>query len=218
MAGTVKRKYDSSGRREQAAATELRIVTAARELLLERGYPGTTMTEVAAAAGVATQTVYSALGGGKAALVKRIWDVTIAGDLDPVPLRERPQIQALLAEPDPARTLAGYARLSREVYERLGPLARVLRAGAAGDPVLQRLIDTTERERLTGTTALAAHLDDHGALRPGLTAARAGQRLWALNGGEVADGLVLRCGWSLEEYQGWMAESMINAVLRPRPG
>lgn len=216
MSEDVKRKYDSSRRRQHAAATQQRIVAAARELLLQRGYPGTTMADVAAAAGVATQTVYSAIGGGKAALAKRVWDVTIAGDLDAAPLSARPQIQALLAEPDPARKLAVYARLSRQIYERLGPFARVLRAGAAGDSDLQQLIDTTERERLTGTTALATHLDAQGALRPRLTAARAGHRLWVLDGGEVADGLVLRCGWSLSEYQDWMAESMIDAVLRPR--
>jgi len=215
MAGDVKRVYDSSGRREQAAATELRIITAARDLLLQRGYPATTMADVAATAGVATQTVYSAIGGGKAALAKRIWDVSIAGDLDPVPLGKRPQVQELRAETDPARKLALYARLSRQVYERLGDLARALRMGAAASPEVRQLIDTTEQERLSGTTSLASHLDAQGALRPGLTVDRAGQRLWALNAGELGDGLVLRCGWSLDEYEQWMAESMVVAVLPP---
>jgi hypothetical protein len=30
----------------------------------------------------------------------------------------------------------------------------------------------------------------------------------------VADGLTLRCGWSLDEYEDWLAESMAHAVLR----
>jgi AcrR family transcriptional regulator len=217
MSDGVKRHYDNSRRRERAATTQLRIVTAARELLLEHGYAATTMAAVAASAGVAVQTVYSALGGGKAALVKRVWDVTIAGDLDPVPLGARSPVRDVLAEPDPARVLVAYARLSRDVYERLGPLARVLRAAAVGDPEVAQVVDTTERERLAGTTSLATHLDGRGALRPGLSVERAGHRLWVLNGGEVADGLVLRCGWTLDDYEDWMAESMVGAVL-PRGG
>jgi len=217
MAENVKRSYDSPRRRDQAAATQLRIITAARQLLLDRGYPATTMADVAAAAGVVVQTVYSAMGGGKAALAKRVWDVTLAGDLDPVPLGAREEVRLLLAEPDPQRKLTRYAALSRQLYERLGPLARVLRAGAATEPELRSLLDTTETERLTGTTRLATHLDAVGALRPGLTVERAGQRLWVINSGETADSLILRCQWTLDEYEAWMAESMINAVLRPDP-
>jgi AcrR family transcriptional regulator len=213
MPERLTRPYDSPARRSQAAGTQQRIVAATRELFLSRGYAATTMADVAAAAGVSVQTVYSA-AGGKAGLAKRAWDVTVVGDLEAVPLRLRPEMQELMGEPDPAVILRLYARLSRQVYERLGPLARVLRAGAAGDGSLLQLIDTTEGERLTGTTALAAHLHTMGALRANLTPESAGQRLWALNGGEVADGLTLRCGWSLDEYEDWLAESMAHAVLR----
>ena len=216
MPDGVKRPYDNTRRRERAATTQLRIVTAARTLLVERGWAATTMASVAASAGVAVQTVYSSLGGGKAALAKRVWDVTIAGDLDPVPLAARARAQEMRAEPDPVRLLALYAGLSRELYERLGPLARALRAAAAGDAEARGVEDATERERLAGTAAVAATLDARGALWPGLSAERAGHRLWELNGAEVADGLVLRCGWSLDEYEAWMAESMAAAVL-PRP-
>jgi AcrR family transcriptional regulator len=216
MVQDVKRNYDGSRRREQAAITQQRVVSAARELFLARGYAATTMADVAAAADVVVQTVYSS-AGGKAALAKRVWDVTIAGDFEPVPLQARAQVQAIRSERDPRRVLTLYAALSRDVYQRLGPLARVLRAGADRDEELRALIDTTERERLAGTGAIAAHLHAAGVLRPGLAADRAGHRIWALNGGEVADGLTLRCGWSLDEYEVWLAESMIAAVL-PGPG
>lgn len=213
------RRYDNSRRREQAEATRLRILDAARTLLLERGYAATAMADIAAAAGVAVQTVYNAVGGGKAIVAKRVWDVTVAGDLDPLPLKARPQIQAVFAEPVSTRKLVGYAALCRQVYERLGPLARVLRAGAAaGDRELQQLIDTVEHERLLGTASIAAHLSAVGALRPGLPVEHAGHRLWVINSGETGDALVLRCHWSLDEYEAWMAEMMIAAVLRPPPG
>jgi AcrR family transcriptional regulator len=215
MPDDVKRPYDSPQRREQATATRMRIVQAARTLLLQRGYASTTMADVAAAAGVAVQTVYSAIGGGKAALASQVWDITLAGDAEQVPMSARPPFQAILDDPDPHGKLQRYAHVSREIYDRLGPVARVLRAGAAaGDADLQQLVETTEQQRLTGTALLARHLDELGALRPGLSVEAAGHRLWALNAPELADGLTLRCGWSLDELEDWMADSMAHAVLR----
>ena len=211
-----RRRYDNSRRREHAEGTQARILDAARTLLLERGYAATTMADIAAAAGVAVQTVYNAVGGGKATVAKRVWDVTVAGDLYPVPLEARPAIQALFDEPVPSRKLARYATICRQLYERLGPLARVLRAGAAAaDSDLRQLLDTVERERLVGTASIAAHLSAVGALRPELTVERAGHRLFAINAAETGDALVLRCGWSLDEYEAWMTETMIAALLQP---
>jgi AcrR family transcriptional regulator len=212
----AKRSYDSPRRRSQAEATQRRILDAARVLFLERPYAATSMADIAAAAGVAVQTVYNAIGGGKAALTKRVWDVTLAGDLDPAPLDARAEVQALFAEPVPSRKLTRYAALSRQLYERLGPLARVVRAGAAaGDEDLQVLLETVERERLLGTARIAAHLSAVDALRPGLDVERAGHRLWVVNAGEIGDGLILRCGWTLDEYQAWMSETMISSLLSP---
>ncbi len=82
---------------------------------------------------------------------------------------------------------------------------------------LRHLVDTVEREPLVGTASVAAHLSALGALRPGLTVERAGHRLWALNAAETGDAFVLRCGWSLDEYEVWMTEMMIAALLQPPP-
>ena len=217
MTDTVKRTYDSALRREQAAVTQQRVLAAARQLLLERGYAATTMVDIAAAAGVAVQTVYST-GGGKGALAKWVYDVTLAGDTEPVSLADRPDMRALFADPDPRAKVARYARLSRQIYTRLGAIARVLRAGAAaGDHDLQTLVATTARERLVGTARLANHLAQAGALRPGLTVERAGHRLWALTAPELADGLTLECGWTLDELEAWLDDAMAHALLGCAP-
>jgi AcrR family transcriptional regulator len=52
---------------------------------------------VARRAGVSTQTVYNAVGG-KPALLRAVYDVTLAGDDHPVPIAERPAFRELLAE------------------------------------------------------------------------------------------------------------------------
>jgi AcrR family transcriptional regulator len=209
------RSYRSPLREEQARQTQRRILDAAHRLLLEQGYTATTMAGVAAAAGVSTQTVYKAFGT-KPALVKRVYDVTLVGDDEPIPFADRPETIAMRAETDPRRFLSGYARLGRGLVERLGPLLRVLVAGArAGDPELREFVDTINGERLVGSTQIVERLVGLGALRPGLSQERARDAIWMLNSVEVWSLLTEHRGWSGEEYADWVGEAMAAAVLAP---
>lgn len=154
--------------------------------------------------------------GSKAALAKRVYDVTLVGDEEPIPLAQRPEIQAINAEPDPRRKLAMYAALGRTLIERLGPLIRVLLVGAkAGDTELGEFAATTARERLIGVSGIIGHLDAVGALRPGLSADRARDILWTLIAIEVYDLLVTERGWSLDEWETWVAGSSAALLLGP---
>lgn len=209
------RPYASPLRVEQAQQTQRRIIDAAHRLLLEQGYAATTMTGVAADAGVSVQTVYKGFGS-KPALVKRVYDVLLVGDEEPVPLAERPEVQALLAEPDPRRYLMGYAQLGRQMLERLGPLYSVLVAGArAGDPDLRAFVDTVNGERLVGTGMAAKKLEAMGALRPGLSVDQARDAIWMLISIEVWSLLVEQRGWSHDAYAAWVGRALADAVLAP---
>ena len=77
----AQRRYDSSGRQQQASRNRMTMLQSARSLFLDRGFGATTMPAVAAEAGVSVQTVYKAFGN-KAGLAKAVFDVTIAGDDD----------------------------------------------------------------------------------------------------------------------------------------
>jgi AcrR family transcriptional regulator len=207
------RGYDSPLRREQARQTQSRIVDAAYRLLLDQGYAATTMAGVAAAAGVSAQTVYKAFGT-KAALVKRVYDVTLVGDDDPVPLAEREDVKAAYQNPDPRATLLWYADLGRTLMERLAPLLTVIASGAnAGEPELVELTATMNRERLHGTTLMAERIDELGALRPGLSVDEARDVLWTLNSLEVWDLLVTERGWTPRAYAAWVGRAMADGVL-----
>src|SRR5260370_7233160 len=70
-------------RAARVAENEERIVRAAHELFIRDGYRATTLTAVADAAGVAHRTVYVRFGT-KAALLKRVIDVALVGDLAPI--------------------------------------------------------------------------------------------------------------------------------------
>jgi AcrR family transcriptional regulator len=207
------RSYRSPLREEQARQTQRRILDAAYGLLLEQGYAATTMAGVAATAGVSAQTVYNAFGT-KPALVKRVYDVTLVGDDEPVAFADRPDARALRAEPDPRRFLLGYAAIGRSMIERLGPLLRVLLAGArAGDPELTAFVDAVNGERLTGATMMVRHLVELGPLRDGVTVEEAVDAIWTLNSVEVWSLLVEQRGWTGERYADWVGRAMADAVL-----
>jgi AcrR family transcriptional regulator len=206
------RTYDNSGRAAQALRTRRRVIAAAHELLLEQGYAATTISQIARRAGVSAETVYKAFGS-KAALTKQVYDVALAGDDELVPMRDRPEIQAMLAEPDPRQKVASYAALARQLGARLGPLLAVLLGARATDPDLDAFARTTADERLAGTTALVGHLADVGALRRGLDPERARDLLWALISPELYLLLVVERGWPPERYERWLAGAIAAELL-----
>jgi AcrR family transcriptional regulator len=207
------RTYDGTRRREQARATRRRVVEAARTLLLERGYADTTLAAVAQTADVSVETIYKSFGS-KAALVKHVWDVTLIGDDEPVPLAQRPEFVAIASEADPRRKLAQYIALGLVLQQRLGPLWAIVEAGAsAGNPELQELRATVERERLAGAERIVTQLESH--LRGGLDTARARDVMWTLISPEMRRLLVDERRWSTEAYSQWLSQTLAETLLEP---
>ena len=217
MPGPVKtRTYDNARRAAAARLTEQRVVETAQRLLLERGYAGLAMADLAAEAGVSVPLLYKVFGP-KPQLVKRIYDVLLAGDVDPEPVAERPALQALAADPDPRGKLARYAALGRAMAERAGPLVSALLAAArAGEPELRAFAAAIDRERLAGASALATHLAECGALSPDLAVDRARDLIWLHTAPDTYRLLVLERGWALDDYERWLATSLTAALL-PAP-
>ncbi|NUR88071.1 MAG: TetR/AcrR family transcriptional regulator [Nonomuraea sp.] len=211
-----RRPYSSALRQEQAMATRQRIATAARELMIAKGYADTGMAEVARAAGVAVQTLYTSAPGGKPALAKLVYDLTLAGDARPVPQSDRPEVQAIIDEPDPVCKLARYAAMATAILRRVQPVHRVLRAAAAASPAdagLQDVLAEIEHERLRGSRGPADHLHALGALRPGLTPARAAAQIYALTSTETYEKLTEVCEWTTPEYETWLADTLAATLL-----
>lgn len=176
----------------------------------------TTMGEVAAAAGVAVQTLYTSCPGGKPGLAKVVYDVTLAGDAQPLPQHARPEVAAIVEEPDPVRKLTRYAGMALGIIRRVGPVHRVLRSAAAATPAdggLRDLVAETERQRHAGARGLAEHLAAAGLLRPGLTAGRAADEIYALTSLETYDQLTGVCGWTDDDYREWLTRTLAATLL-----
>lgn len=207
-----KRRYDASGRRDQARRNRLAVLDAAHRSFLERGYGATTVAAVAAAAGVSVETVYKAFGS-KGALLKAVFDVSIAGDDEPVPLIHRERVRRIQEEPDPRRKLELYGMHLVETAPRSVPVQLAVRAAAATDPSVAEIWQQMLAERLTGMTSFARHLHDGGHLRAGVSLEEARDVLWAYISTEVYELLVLHRGWTPERYARWVVDALIAALL-----
>lgn len=212
MATVKRRRYNSSRRQEQARLTRRAILSAAQELFLERGYPGTTVGAIAEQAGVSAETIYKAFRN-KAGLVKALFDVAIVGDDEPVPMLERGRVQRMRAEPNPRKKLLLYGKHLSEAGPRAGKIQLLIRTATAVDPEVATVWHQMIKERLIGMTALAQDLDEGKHLRAGISIEDARDILWTYNSVEIYDLLVLQRGWTAERYGRWVAEALIAALL-----
>lgn len=209
------RGYDSSGRRRQAAATRAAVIDAARSAFLERGYAAASIPAIATAAGVSAELVYKSIGA-KPALLKAVFDTSVAGDDEPVALQERPAILRLKAMTDAAQILDGYAEVVVAVLSRLAPIYQLARDAAAAEPGAGTVVAQMNDERLAGMTAMAAQLTGLGHLKPGLTSAEVRDILWTYNSPELYELLVLRRGWSPDRYTRFLRDALPAALLHQR--
>ena len=207
----MRREYDNSGREEQAALTRRRILDAARRVVVGHGYVATTMVAIAEEAHVSRETVYKAFGS-KPELVKRVYDVALVGDEEPVPLRDRAPYRAMVEDPAAEGKLRRYAAIVREIYQRLGPLRGVLLIAArSGEPELLGFLEQTDRESMQGARHIAELVAD--ALRRDLDRDRAADTIWALRSPEMHYLLTAVRGWPGPEYERWLAAALIAALL-----
>lgn len=207
--GTPRRPYDSGRRQQAARRNRAAVLAACRELLFRDGYQATTVRAVAERAGVSPETVYKAFGG-KPGLVKALWDVTLAGDDEPLAMAERPQLRAVWETRDAHAKLRLYAAFVRGIHERLAALVALL---AQAGPDVRQVLALSEEERMTGVTAFVAHLTDTGVLPPGTDTARLADSCWALTGPYLFTQLTTGRGWHADAYEDWLAGMLASALL-----
>jgi AcrR family transcriptional regulator len=217
MSGPVKRRpYTSPLRAEQAAATRTRILDSARALFVEQGYPATTLTQVAEAAGVAADTVLH-IFGSKKGLLKTVLDVTVGGDEAQVPVLDRPGPQAMRRETDQRRQVAMLARGITEQAERIQPIDDILRSAALVDADARALRDDLQlRQRRQAITQVVSWISANGDLKNKMNVENATDIVWTMTSPEVHHLLRDQCGWDAERYQAWLHDTLESALLAGR--
>ena len=202
-------------RRDRARATRLRITKAAYALFCERGYSGTTMIDIADAAGVAVQTVYFSFHT-KSELLSRAYDFAVLGEGDPVPPEKTAWYQKLTEESDVTAAIRHVVEGIGEIMTRATPLDTVVRAAAGSDPDSAAVREFHERWRAEGYVAIIEVLATKSALRPGVSRERATDVLLLYLGMDVYRVLVLDFGWKHHDWIDWtiatLSEQLFSAT------
>jgi AcrR family transcriptional regulator len=200
-------------RRQQIAAEETQrvIVAAAAELFLDRGYIATSIAQIAAAAGVAVQTIYNSVGS-KRDLLSRVLDEAAAGDRAParVPTFMREQAEA---ETDPARILDQLVTFWQAALKRTAPVFWMIRQAAAADPEAAALEAARAAQRLRNYRTAAQLLRDRGGLRDELSLDQAAAVIFAIGHPETYRTLVLEGSWSERQWVAWARTALQAALL-----
>lgn len=204
-----RRPYDSHRRAAAARRTRNAVVHAFGEMLFADGYQATTIRAVADRAGVSAETVYKAFGS-KQGLIKALWDITLAGDDEPLPMADREQARNIFAASEPTMKVWLYAEAVRGVHERLAHLATFL---AQAGPEAAAVLVTGEQERQISVRTFVDHLADFGALRAGADPVRASDACWALTGTPLFTKLTAEAGWDGATYQQWLADMLTANLL-----
>jgi AcrR family transcriptional regulator len=200
----VKGPAGPTHRQRQAQATRAQVARAARELFARRGYVATTIAMIAEAADIPAPTIYSAFGN-KAAILSEIADRASA-ELDVIRTHERARAAA-----DPADGLRVAANLHRRQCEAMFDVQQVFQEAARVDPdVAARWREIQHNRRRAFHDHLGSIAD---GLAPGLTVRRATDRYLALVLPEIYRTLVRESGWSPDEYEHWLAATMIEQLL-----
>lgn len=204
------RSYHSPRRARQAEQTRAHVLGAARRLFGERGYASTSIGEVATAAGVSVPTVYASVGAKPELALALVGFINEEVDMTAL-------AGAQWAATTPAELLAATAHLTRVLHEGCGDIIRTLLSAAASSPEVVPAAEEGRRVHREGCAMVAARLDEMGALAGHLDAARAGAVLATCTAPEVVARLVVEHGWSYDELEAWLVESLPRLLLDEPP-
>ncbi len=188
-------------RQRQAAETRRRIATAARELFGERGYGATTIAAIAARAGVAVPTIYKTFvnkPGVLAAIVESWREEFVPGGFDSVPA-------------DGAAAIAWWAHTARQQWETGYDIATIFAGATASEPAVREELARRLRYRAAAVTRVAEAVAQ--APRPRLPVPQAAAIISALTLPEVYRELVHDRGWSADDYEAWINQTLIQQLL-----
>ena len=208
MSRSAKRRYVSKVRSRRADATRDRVLDAAKKLFMRHGIDGTTIAEIAKKAGVAVPTVY-ALYKSKEGMLRALMQSALFG---PRFQKARAKLDGVT---DPVKLVALSAQVARAIYESESAELGLIRGSSAFSPALRKLEQEFEAIRFEMQQERVRLLFAHGKHRRGLTLKEARRILWTFTSRDLYRMLVHAGGWTPDEYQQWLSDFILSALVNP---
>lgn len=202
-----KRAYNSKTRDAQAAKTKSHILEVAKQLFQQEGFDCVTIDKIAAAAEVSKQTVF-AVFKSKRGLLQSLIDEALPSE----------QFAALvddsMREQAPEKRLEVTAKLARQMYDAERELMDIIRGASVVAPEFKELEQERERRRYERQGEFVRVMMDEKSLAKGLTLERARDLLWILTGRDIYRMGVIERGWTSDDYEIWLKETLIKSLLK----
>jgi len=169
------------------------------------GYAGATIAAIATEADLAVPTVYKHFGTKRRLLLNLI-DATIN-------VRVPPQLAALLDQPTPRARLAALARMCVDLASGAPDVVSVALNASVRDPELGAMFRQMAEGRRRSAALIAKSLATEGSIRPDVSEERARDIMFALAGPELYEVLVVRFGWSDDQFEAWLSSTLAASLL-----
>jgi AcrR family transcriptional regulator len=207
MTTTPKRRYVSEVRDRAADATRTRVLTAAKSLFVQRGIDQVTIAQIAAKADVAVATVY-ALYKSKEGILRELMSAVLFGS------RFHAARDQLEHEKDAVKLISLSAHVARAIYDSESLELGLMRGISAFSPALQKMEQEFEQMRFQMQEARVKLLFAQSKAKKGLTIENARRLLWMYTSRDVYRMLVQEGSWSSDQYQQWLADTLVSALVR----
>lgn len=206
MSKSGKRRYNSELRNRAADATKTRVLDAAKKLFMRRGIDGVTIVEIAEKAGIAPATIY-ALYKSKEGILRALMGAALFG----------PQFQKVRAKldgvADPVRLIALSAHVARAIYESESAALGLIRGTSAFSPALRKMEQEFEAIRFEMQGERVKLLFAQTKQRKGLKLNEARRIFWMYTSRDIYRMLVHEGGWTPDQYQQWLSDTLLCALV-----
>ena len=207
MALPPKRTYDSSARQHQAQQTKERILKTAKKLFESKGFDAVTIGHIAEKADVSEPIIYS-LFQSKIGILRVLMDTALP------PQNFEALVQEAHQETTPAKHLGLSAKIARQLYDAEKTQLGSLQHASMLDPVLKKLAAEREKRRYGRQEESITMIAQQKALAPNLTVTTARDILWTFTGRDMYRMLVIERCWTSDDYEKWLAELLVQTLLR----
>ncbi len=189
--------------------TRARILEFAKNLFESEGFEYVTIEKIAQTAAVSVPTIYS-LFQSKRGLLRALIDEALP----------REQFDGLVQksthEKSPTMRLHFSAKIARQMYDAEKAQMDLFRGAALLAPVapeFKELEKEREMRRYDRQEVTIKAMAEERSLAAGLSVKKARDILWAFTGRDLYRMLVVEQCWRSDDYEKWLAQMLVNALV-----
>lgn len=200
------RTYNSEFRHAEAKERRARILACAKTLFQKEGYDFVTIEKLAQISEVSEATIYS-LFQSKRGLLRAIMDESFPVEQFEALVNESKQ------EKSPKVRLMISAKIARQIYDAEREQMDVFQSASVLAPEFKELEREREQRRYKRQKITINAMIKEKSLSKKLKSTKARDILWAFTGRDMYRMFVIERGWSSDEYEKWLGNILISALL-----